>query len=63
MPYDYYSNLNLEFKLRYEKKLELIKMTDCPYRLPADLWKNDPTRWPVVEYGDIYDYLINTPGN
>ena len=62
MSFDYFSSLDQEAKLRYVRKLNAIKMTECPYRLPADAWKNDPTKWSDVEYPDIFDYLINEPG-
>ena len=28
----------------------------------SDAWKNDPTKWPDLEFPDIYVYLIETPG-
>ena len=34
----------------------------CPYQIPADSWENDPTKWPALEYPDIYHYLVETPG-
>ena len=37
-------------------------MTSCPYMLPADIWTNDPTNWPALEYPEVYSYLIDTPG-
>ena len=62
MAYNYLDGLNAEAKHRYFKKLDTVKLKDCPYRLPADSWLNDPRQWPNIEYPDIYDYLINTPG-
>ena len=35
---------------------------DCWYRLPADIWCDNPVQWPEIKYPDIYDYLINTHG-
>ena len=29
-----------------------------PYQLAADQWINDISRWPPVEYPDLYIYLI-----
>jgi len=30
--------------------------------MAADLWQNDPTTWPTLEYPEVYTYLIDTPG-
>ena len=62
MSYEYYDSLNAEAKSRYSKKLEIAQLKECPYRLPAGEWKDDTTLWPNIHYGDIYDYLINSPG-
>ena len=62
MSYEYLDNLDAEAKERYRKKIELVGLNICPYKMPADAWKNNPTEWPDVEYPDVYDYLINTPG-
>ena len=53
--------LDTEAKKRYKNKLEMIGMTNCPYMLPADIWTNDPTTWPALEYSEVYSYLIETP--
>ena len=51
-----------EAKSRYLEKLKLVNLDLCPYQIPADSWKNDPTKWPALEYPDIYHYLVETPG-
>lgn len=33
-----------------------------PYKLPADSWVDDITRWPPIEFGHVYVYLVDTPG-
>ena len=33
----------------------------CPYKLPADVWMDDPTQWPPLSYPHLYHYLIKTP--
>ena len=58
---DYLSSLKTDSKPRYRHKLDLVGLKDCPYRLPADIWCDNPVQWPEIEYSDIYDYLINTP--
>ena len=59
---DYFSSLRADSKARYRPKLDLVELTDCPDCLPADIWCDNPAQWPEIEYPDIYDYLINTPG-
>lgn len=51
-----------EAKDRYLKKLQDCDLTECPYLIPEDAWVNQPTSWPSLEYPDMYEYLINTPG-
>ncbi len=29
--------------------------------LPGDVWPNDPTKWPALEYPEVYPYLIEPP--
>eukprot|EP00795_Rhopilema_esculentum_P017045 gene17045-8556_t len=62
MAYEYITGLNAEARNQYLQKLEAINLRECQYRLPADAWLNNPTQWPNIEYPNIYDYLINTPG-
>ena len=59
-----YRNLEGPERKRYLKKLGDLGIEDCPYELPADVWNNDPTCWPCLEYPEVYEYLINnnTPG-
>ena len=33
-----------------------------PYGITEDLWLDDVTKWPSVEFGDLYTYPINTKG-
>ena len=50
---------------RYESKLTLFnggfKIPD-PYSITESEWSLDMTKWPPVEYADLYNYFINTPG-
>ena len=62
MAYQYVLQLPGEAKRRYEEKLTVAKLNMCPYQFPEGLWLDDPTLWPAVEYPDIYEYLVNTPG-
>ena len=33
-----------------------------PYSVEDEKWKDDVSLWPPVEFGEIYTYLIDTPG-
>ena len=33
-----------------------------PYDIPDELWLDDPSKWPEIQFGDIYTYLMDTPG-
>ena len=63
---EYFTALDRVAKSRYESKLtdkgrsnEEIMLPD-PYALKE--WHNDPLSWPDLTFGDIYTYLIDTPG-
>ena len=45
-----------ESKSRYSEKLKRVNLDLCPYQIPADSWKNNPTKWPALEYLDTYHY-------
>jgi hypothetical protein len=60
----YASSLPIEAKLRYVSKLAYNKGTSFlpdPYALSTG-WVDDPAVWPDLQFGDIYCYLIETPG-
>ena len=62
MDADYFSSPKAVSKPRYRQKSDLVGLRDCPYRLPADTWCDNPVQWPEIEYRDNYNYFINTPG-
>ena len=33
-----------------------------PYSIPEELWNENVTKWPSIEFGDVYTYLIDTRG-
>ena len=60
---------------RYARKLlslrGLVPNAECletalprldPYRIPAEEWIDNVKKWPPLEFGHIYVYLIETPG-
>ena len=61
---EYYSKLTYEAKRRYKKKLTMENGENIPdpFCIKQEQWIDDPKLWPNVEYGDIYNYLIETKG-
>lgn len=60
----YFNNLEVDAKSRYRKKLQYltsINQLPDPYGLKTG-WSDALTLWPDVTYGDIYNYLIDAPG-
>ena len=53
MSYEYFNTLNDDSRTRYLKKLETVKLKECPYRLPADVWKDNPALCPELEYPEV----------
>ena len=55
-------------KKRYCEKLEVLFESKDPealrdlYEIEESEWIDDLTVWPPVEFGDIYTYLVETPG-
>ena len=35
-----------------------LEVDKCPYKLPEDQWKDNPTEWPSLQY---HYYLIKNP--
>ena len=64
----YINTLPAAEKRRYQLKLEVLyntndsDITTDPYQIDHDEWNDDITLWPPVEFGEIYTYLIDTPG-
>lgn len=59
----YYNSLSPSDKNSYSKKLTLvsgIRLTD-PFAIPPCQWVNDETKWPRIQWPEIYNYLIDTP--
>ena len=62
----YVDSLPKQEKERYVKKLNVLYGSDSnvvdPYMIDEEQWKDDVCLWPPIEFGDIYSYLIDTPG-
>ena len=41
MSFEHYDSLSGEAKVRYDKKLDIIGIKECPFKLAADMWTND----------------------
>ena len=63
MSSDYITGLQGSALERYKEKLSLCSLEDCPYRLPANVWKNEPSEWPPLDFSGIFFYLVETPGD
>ncbi len=50
-----------EARKRYLEKLKTDGLPD-PYSIPGGSWSDDVTKWPSVDFGDVYAYLIETTG-
>ena len=64
----YVSTLPKAEKERYLRKLSVLYTTDeperlkDPYEIDNEEWRDDVTMWPPVEFGEIYTFLVDTPG-
>ena len=45
---DYFSSLKADSKPGYKQKLDLVGCKDCLYRVPADIWWDNPVQWPKL---------------
>jgi hypothetical protein len=61
MSHSYQETLNGESLSRYKSKLSVINCKECPYKLPAGVWGKNTCKWPDLQYGDVYSYLIESP--
>lgn len=64
---DYFKKLSKTAKRRYEEKLNDIGLGNVEENDPflastSSQWVDDITKWPEVEFGQIYVYLIDSPG-
>ena len=60
---EYVKSLDPVARSRYHSKLSYNKGASSlpdPYNLKG--WTNNPSSWPDLTFGDLYTYLIETPG-
>ena len=64
MSSDYFSTLDYSTRTRYLEKLNIDGETlPDPYGITDDQWLDDVSKWPTLEFGDVYTYLIDSVGN
>ena len=58
---DYFNSLDYEAQKHYIAKLTVGEedLPD-PYGIPDDTWLDDTTKWPSLEFGDLYMYIYPT---
>ena len=58
----YFNELQKEDKAKYKRKLTLTngQLLPDPYGT-AENWKSDAKLMPDVSWGDMYNYLVNSP--
>ena len=56
--------LDYKVKKRYAYKKLSTESEYCqdPYSLFEEEWIDDITKWPSIEFSDVYNYLINSTG-
>ena len=63
MASEYFSSIDYLAQKRYSEKLIIEGETlPDPYGIEEDLWSDDMSLWPDLQYGDIYNYLIESKG-
>lgn len=66
---DYVKSLSLIDQQRYISKLQVKSTNEAviviidPYLLQSSEWSDDISLWPEVQYGNIYNFLIESPGD
>lgn len=60
---DYYSSLDYLAQKRYSEKCQIEGVTlPDPYGVKDEVWSEDLSLCPDLQFGDIYTYLIETKG-
>ena len=57
----YIRKLQCLYSMVGENEEKCLESLD-PYKLPEGKWVEDVSKWPPVEYPDLYTYLIEAPG-
>ena len=66
MTSEYFSSLDYLAQKRYSEKLQVqgVSLPALPdsYVLGDEVWSEDMSLWPDLQYGDVYNYLIESKG-
>ena len=63
MASEYVSSLDYLAQKRYSEKYQIEGVTlPDPYELKDEIWSEDLSLWPDLQFSDIYTYLIETKG-
>ena len=58
MSSDYFSSLTYSTRKRYLEKLQVGgEMLPDQYGITEDQWLANVSKWPTLEFGDVYTYL------
>ena len=57
------ATLDYSTQRRYTEKLKVGRedLPD-PYEIPESMWQDYITKWPSIQFGDLYTYLIESKG-
>ncbi len=56
---EYFANLSVDAKLRYETKVTNAGLTQDPYAIRE--WTENPENLPEVKWSDMMLYMVTTP--
>ena len=66
MTSEYFSSLDYLAQKRYSEKLQVqgvsLPALPDPYVLGDEVWSEYMSLWPDLQYGDVYNYLIESKG-
>ena len=60
----YFTSLDFTAKKRYLEKNKTAdgRKLNNPFAIDEDQWSEDLTKWPELEFGDVYMHLIDSQG-
>ena len=59
----YFASLDYNTQRRYQQNLKIDgEVIPDPYSLGETKWSEDLSKWPNLEFGDLYTYLIDSVG-
>jgi len=58
----YQDSLDSASRVRYQKKLQLLGLQQCPYAVNKSCLIDDVGCWPPVSWPEVHEYLVNSVG-